>query len=280
MKAEAIKEYFIQNGKIQSTENMDIFGQITKPPIYEVIRVIHGVPLFLEEHLDRMFASAKIIEYDLERNEKEIREDIKNLILKNNIDKLNIKLLSTEIEGVGKVFLVYLIKSFYPPTIYYDEGIHTILFNYERKNPNAKVLFSSFRDEVSKEIEDQGAFEALLVDKSGYIPEGSRSNIFFVRGGKVYTASKSEVLLGITRKHIFDVCEKLDIEIIEESIHEDELKDLEGAFMSGTSVNVLPISTIGDLKINSVHSSIIKDISRLYMEEMDKYIYEHREEWK
>lgn len=280
MKPEAIMDYYVNNGKIETTENLEIFGRIEKPPIYEVIRVINGVPLFLEDHLDRMFYSANIIGYEIGRDEKEIRQDIKTLILKNNIDRLNIKLLSTEVENNSKIFLTYNIESFYPPEDYYKNGIHTILFNYERNNPNAKVLFSSFRDEVGQALKENNAFEALLVNKSGYIPEGSRSNMFFVRGDKVYTAKSSEVLIGITRKHIFNVCNKLNIKVIEESIHIDDLNKLDGGFMSGTSVNVLPISTIDDIKLDSVNNKIIKEVNNGYINMMKEYISNHESEWK
>ena len=279
MEPEAIKEYYIKNGDIKITDDEDIFNRIEKPPIYEVIRVIKGVPLFLEEHLDRMFHSANITGHELSRNEKEIREDIKKLILKNDISDLNIKLLSAEVEEIGKVFLVYCIKSFYPPLEYYENGIKTILFDYERQNPNAKVLFTSFKDEVAKELKEKNAFEALLLGKSGHIPEGSRSNIFFVKENKVYTAPESEVLIGITRKQILQVCKELGIEIIEESIHKKDINKIDGAFMSGTSVNVLPISTINKLKINSVDNEIIIKINKAYEKKMIDYIELYKNSW-
>lgn len=279
MKPEAIGGYYIQNGEVQTTDNVEIFSKIERPPIYEVIRIIDGVPLFLEDHLRRMFDSAEITGYDLGRSEKEIGKDIKELILRNSIEKLNVKLLSTEIEGIGKIFLVYCIESFYPPKEYYKDGIHTILFHHERQNPNAKVLFTSFKNEVTRELNNKQAFEALLVTKSGYIPEGSRSNMFFVKGDSVYTAPESEVLLGITRKHIFEVCEGLNIKIIEESIHRNDIGKLEGAFMSGTSVNVLPISTIDDIKINSMSNIITKEINHSYIKEIENYILRHKDEW-
>ena len=279
MGPEAIGEFYIQNGDIKITNDEDIFNRIDKPPIYEVIRVIKGVPLFLEEHLDRMFHTAKITGYELNRDEKEIRNDIKDLILKNNVEELNIKLLSSEVEGIGKVFLAYCISSFYPPQEYYEDGIKTILFNYERQNPNAKVLFTSFKEEVTKELKEKDAFEALLVGKSGYIPEGSRSNMFFVKENKIYTAPESEVLLGVTRKQIFEVCEELEIEIIETSIHRDEIENIDGAFMSGTSVNVLPISTIDNLKINSMKNESIIKINKVYSKKVSDYIDLHKNQW-
>lgn len=279
MKPEAIKDYYIVNGQLETTRDLKIFDKIEKPPVYEVIRIIEGVPLFLEDHLQRMTDSAKIIGYDIDRDEKDIRNDIKTLILKNNIDRLNVKLLSTEIEEIGKVFLVYNVESFYPPEEFYKKGIHTILFHYERNNPNAKVLFTLFKENVAKSLKENNAFEALLVNKSGYIPEGSRSNMFFIKEDKVYTAKASDVLIGITRKHIFEVCNKLNISIIEESIHIDDLNKLDGGFMSGTSVNVLPISTIDNIELNSINNEIIKEINKAYVREMENYILKNKNEW-
>ena len=104
--------------------------------------------------------------------------------------------------------------------------------------------------------------------------------MFFVKGDKVYTAKASDVLIGITRKHIFNVCEKLNIKIVEESIHVDDLDKLDGAFMSGTSVNVLPISSIDSIKLNSINNRIIREINQAYIEEMNKYILSHKDEWR
>lgn len=104
MKKEAVKDYFILNEKLIPTKNMEIFENINKPYIYEVIRVIEGVPLFLEEHLDRMKKTAKIMDYNIDKTETEIRKDIKKLIQENQVRNSNIKLLCLDLEGKGQVF--------------------------------------------------------------------------------------------------------------------------------------------------------------------------------
>jgi len=272
LKPEAIKKYYMANGRLISTDDLDIFYSIEKPPIYEVIRVIDGIPLFLEDHLERMRISGELVGVSINRSDEEIEKDIMKLIEANGVENLNIKLLCANIEGEGQALLAYFIKSFYPPEEYYRDGIHTILFHHERENPNAKVLKSSFKEEVAKKLEENKAFEALLVNNDGYITEGSRSNMFFVKENKIYTAPKGTVLLGITRQHIMEVCKELSIEVVEENIHVDDLDRLEGAFMSGTSVNVLPISTIEDIRLNSVNNHIIRKIAKGYENKMKEYI--------
>lgn len=272
MKPEAIEKYYMVNGSLTSTDNLNIFYSIEKPPIYEVIRVIDGIPLFLEDHLERMRKSGELVGVNINRLGKDIEKDLMKLIEANGIKNLNVKLLCADIEGKGQVFLAYFIKSFYPPDEYYRDGIHTILFHHERENPNAKVLKSSFKEEVANKLEENNAFEALLVNKDGYITEGSRSNMFFVKEKKIYTAPKGAVLLGITRQHIMEVCKELNIEVVEENIHVDDLQTLNGAFMSGTSVNVLPISTIDNIKLDSVNNHIIRKVANGYENKMKEYI--------
>lgn len=279
MKLEAIGENLIVKGKVQKVRETDIFEKIEKPPIYEVIRVIDGIPLFYEEHLERMKKSAEIVGLSLGREEDLIKEDIINIIDKNNIVNENIKLLLAEIKGIGSAFIVYEIASFYPPLEYYTEGIHTILVDYQRENPNAKVFHSSFKQEIKDQLDKNNAFEALLVNKSGSIVEGSRSNMFFAFKDKIYTAKGSDVLLGVTRSQIFKVCKKLNIEIVEENINVEDIKKIDGAFMTGTSVNVLPISTIDNIKLDSIDNRIIVEINNQYMIEMQNYILMNINNW-
>lgn len=271
MKAEVREKFYLLNGKLLPVDDLAVFDKLVEP-IYEVIRIIDGVPLFLEEHLDRMEESALLIDYRINRSQEEIREDIKRAIEKNQVKNLNVKLACGDIEGMGQAFLVFFIKSFYPPEEYYREGIHTTLFHYERPNPNAKVQLRDFKMKIGKKLEEAQAFEALLVNQSGYIPEGSRSNMFFVKGDKLYTAPRGDVLMGITRKQIFQVCQDLGIRIIEENIHVGDLDKLDGAFMTGTSVNVLAISSIDHIRLDSVNNQIIKKINQAYVRRMMDYI--------
>lgn len=279
MKPDIIKDFYVVNGKLLKTDDLTIFENVNKPPIYEIIRVINGVPIYLEDHLNRMFESAKLTGIDLGSNEGEIKSAIKETINRNNMPLGNIKLMSGESDGKN-FFSVFCVESFYPPKEYYENGIKTILYNYERDNPNAKVLHTNFKEDVAKTMKDKGAFEALLVRDDGYIPEGSRSNTFFVKGEKLYTAPKNEVLLGITRKHLFRIAEKLGITIVEESIHLEDLNKIDGAFMTGTSVNILPIAQIDDISLSSVENKIIKALIEAFNNMINEYVEINKEVWR
>lgn len=276
MKKEAILDYYIYNGKVLSTQNSEGFDEVSSPSIYEVIRVIDGVPLFFEEHIERMRSSAELLGGNISKDNSEILCEIKRLIDVNKSYNLNIKIVFSKFNQKDNVFLVYFIKSYYPEKEIYEKGVHTILFKSVRENPNIKVLNTGLKGKINRKLEEENAFEALLVNEKGYITEGSRSNIFFVKDNYVYTAPKGDVLLGITRHHIINVCKELNINVIEENIHIAQLNKIDGVFMTGTSVNVLPITSIEHRRYNSVDNNIISRVRNSYLEDMEKYIKKSR----
>jgi len=160
--------------------------------------------------------------------------------------------------------MVYAIESYYPPDSIYNEGIKTILFKHTRDNPNAKFQHLDYKLAVTKAIKESNAYEALLLNEDGYILEGSRSNMFYLVGDTMYTAPASMVLLGITRKHIIKSIKDLKLNLVEKELHVDDLNRLDGMFISGTSIGVLPVNNVDDLKINSAENKIIKNILNEY----------------
>lgn len=280
MKSEAVHEFFTIDGEVKNVKEENIFSKIIKSPIYEIIRVVDGVPTFLEDHLNRMFRSASLVNHKMSLDEKEIRKAMKDTILKNKVKNSNIKLLSGLADGVGDVFLTYFVETSYPPKEYYENGIKTILYEYERDNPNAKVFVTSFKEDVAQKMKERDVFEALLINRDGYIPEGSRSNAYFVKQDKIYTGPPEEVLLGITRKHVFKIAENLNIPIVQETINKDYLEGLEGAFISGTGMNILPISQIEDIKLPSKDNKIIADLNKGFDQMVKQYVEEHKNLWE
>jgi len=114
------------------------------------------------------------------------------------------------------------------------------------------------------------AFEAILVNEDGTVSEGSRSNIFFVKGNKLVTSPDSAVLLGVTRNKVAEVCESNGIEVEKRIIKIDELESFDGAFITGTSNDVLPIKSIDKIVYNSADNDTVKKASELYLNEVRK----------
>lgn len=273
---ECINKYFIENGYLKDIKefNEDILKQ--KGIVYEVFRVVDGIPMFLESHLNRIKNSLSILGKKMPYSEEEIKKQVKKLIIKNDVKIGNIKLLYDSLNN-DKNLIVYFIKHSYPTKEMYEEGIRTILYFGERENPNAKIINQSFREGVNEAIKTNNAYEAILVNNEGYVTEGSRSNIFMIKGDTLITSPIKAVLPGVTRGTIIDLCKKNNIKVIEKEVRYDEIKDMDGLFMSGTSPKILPISFVNDYSFNSGKNLIVKNLIKIFDENMKKYINNNKE---
>ena len=162
MKREAILQYYSLNGTLRPTEETEIFDRIGGGAIYEVIKLIDGVPLFFEEHMARMRRSAALLGVTLGKRESDILTEISRLSEKNRCRHINVKLVSAHPDGED-LFLIYFINSEYPGPEVYARGIHTILFFGERENPHIKTLAGSFRQRVEQARRKTGADRKSVV---------------------------------------------------------------------------------------------------------------------
>jgi len=275
--SEGINSFFIINDEEKNIEAFDDNLVLSGKSLYEVIRVINGVPLFLENHLQRLFNSAEITNLKIDYSFEDIKAVIIKLIEINKVNEGNIKIVFNfkENHKDDSNFYAYFVKHSYPLAEQYKIGVPVILYHGERNNPNAKVINTDFRAKVDAEIAENNVFEAILVDRDGNITEGSKSNIFMVKGNQVITAPLEAVLPGITREVIIDLCRELEIEVKEEKIHFENIKELEGLFISGTSPKVLPICKVDNIGFDSSANKTILSIMEAYNKRIEKYSLEN-----
>ncbi|EKQ51159.1 MULTISPECIES: aminotransferase class IV [unclassified Clostridium] len=239
--------------------------------IYEVLRVINGIPIFLEAHLKRMKNSFQLINEEFTLSYEETVNKINNLIKSENKLNGNIKITY----GINeKVLRIFFIEHSYPTEDMYKDGVSTILYFGERKNPNAKIINDAFRENVNREIKDKGAYEAILVDKNGYITEGSRSNIFMVKDNILMTSPTKAVLPGVTRGEIISLAKNIGIEIEEIEYKYSDIDKLGGMFISGTSPKVLPIKKVDNMDLDP-NNRIIRKLMKEYNNQIKKYLEEN-----
>jgi branched-chain amino acid aminotransferase len=233
--------------------------------IYEVIRVKSGSPLFLHEHLERLFQSHLLVfGTEMALSREALSRDCLNLIQRESIENQNIRI---EVFYLPDLQLaIFAVPSFYPSSEVVKSGVRLITVTATREDPHAKVDPREFRKKIVAKMEKQGAFEAALVDSEGKLTEGTRSNLFFVMGDRVFTTPGAKVLLGITRQMVVKACETLGILVVEESIEAKELVRVKAAFMTGTSVDVLPISHIDKFALQSAEDAMVMQIRRVYLE--------------
>lgn len=240
------------------------------PLVYEVIRIIDSVPLFLEGHYNRLQKSIEIQGIDFGMEYQEFTQKIAELVQLNQKPDGNIKFVYSIAENKPQ-WVFSCIPHSYPTPEDYRKGVATDLLLAERENPNVKVIQNTVRESADQLIADQKLYEVLLVDRNGLITEGSRSNVFFVKGEVFYTAPDPMVLVGITRTKVFECLFELGFRVVEEAVGTNGIIGFDAVFLTGTSPKVLPVRSIGNHIFNPKLPSVIKLIDR-YNDLIAQYI--------
>lgn len=112
-------------------------------------------------------------------------------------------------------------------------------------NVEAKISGHYINSIVSiAEAKERGFDDALLLDVEGYVAEGTGANFFFEKGGKLYTSQKGHIYPGITRNVVFGIAKSLGVEVVEGQFKPEDLKDIDGAFFTGTAAQITGLSSI------------------------------------
>jgi len=267
---------YLHNSKLRDTHKFkNEFFRIGLS-LYEVIRVVNSKPVFLKEHLTRLESSAKKVGQFVWLNYIELVEKIELVIGSNGVVEGNIKIVFN-IHDNNRNFYCYLVNHKYPKLQEYQEGVSTIVYNAERRNPNAKVYNHKLRTYTNTVISSPDVFEVILMDNLGNVTEGSRSNLFFIKGDKLVTALDHQVLNGIVRNKVIEICEKVGVPVLKEKIAFSSLSQYDSAFLTGTSPQILPIRHINALSFD-VNHHLLKFLLKSYRDELADYIEKQSEE--
>lgn len=243
----ALLNYFVLNNELHSTCDFNPYPIQRGNLVYEVIRVIEGKPLFLEEHLNRFFHSAQLSRLEVPMDRKSISQQLKSLIDANRMEMGNIEFVYHTDKNEGHRFMAWIAPFFYPSNQQFTEGVAVGKLKAVRKHPNAKAFNRNLRVKADQVIAQQKVYEVLLEDDEGNLTEGSRSNVFFVKDGALFTPPVSMVLPGVTRSKIVKLCKQDQMEVHETEISEANLSTFDACFLTGTSPKILPVSTIDGL---------------------------------
>jgi branched-chain amino acid aminotransferase len=226
-----------------------------------------GTAIFrLQEHTDRLFRSAHILQMNMPYDNATLLEAQKLVVRENNLTEAYLRpmcFLGSEGMGLRADGLnTHVIIAAWDWPAYMSEeakelGIKVRTSSYTRHHVNitmckAKANGNYINSMMAlREALDSGCEEALLLDNEGYVAEGSGENIFLVREGKLYTPELTSCLDGITRNTIFVLAEQLGLEVIEKRITRDEVYIADEAFFTGTAAEVLPIRELDSRMIGA-----------------------------
>ena len=284
--------YININGKlvIRSKAKISVFdsGFLLGDGIWEGIRLHNSKLVFIEEHLERLFFSAKGISLDINYTKKEIIDEIHKVLDKNKmIDDVHIRLVISRGDkitpyqnpnaNVGPNNLVIIPEYKKTNPEIYLKGVS--IGRVPNVRPNESIL-SPHYNTLSKlncilasiEANKLGYDEGIMMDLNGNISTCNSTNLFFIKNDKVLTSTGEYCLNGITRSKAIKVCKESNIECLEVNFKYADIKSCSEAFVTGTFAGIIPVSKLENRKLLSTNSdSLVNKIRVLYKKEIQNY---------
>jgi branched-chain amino acid aminotransferase len=222
--------------------------------VFESLRTYDRSPFHLDEHLARLYRSAKLIELKIPWPREHIADVIHEIIARNSYRHATIRLLVTGGESEdtvlpsGKPTLVVMITPLGERDMeHFARGYKLITTSLQRISPEAKTANYMAAVRALKEAERRGATDALFVNERGHVLEATRSNFFIFRGNTLVTPREG-ILIGVTRNVVLELARgRFPIE--ERPILLDELMLADEAFITSSSKEITPVVQVDDLTI-------------------------------
>jgi branched-chain amino acid aminotransferase len=245
--------------------------------VFEGQRAYSGKIFKLEEHTERLFASAEMLDLDIPYTQSEINNACNKLLELNNLSDAycrpviwrGSKMMGVSAQDAG---INAGIAVWEWPSYFSDEarlkGLKLSISDWRRPAPDtapvhAKAAGLYMICTLSKhKAEAEGYDDALMFDYRGQVAEATGANIFFVKDGTIHTPTPDCFLDGITRRTIMELAREMGIEVIERSIMPAEMEGFEQAFLTGTAAEVSPLSEIGPYRF--VVGDITKNLMHAY----------------
>ncbi len=234
--------------------------------IYETMRAYGGRLFLLKKHLTRLKRSADAISLRLPLPLEKIAEALNESLHINKLQDAYVRLHISR--GPGDLGLdpalcavptmVIVAKPFHDyPAPYYEQGIKVAIVKTRRNHPLAldpSIKGTNFLNNILAKIESlkAGAYEGIMLNWRGHVAEGTISNIFMVKRGNLYTPkTDAGILEGITRDFVLRLAKKKKIPIRETAILPRNLYAADECFITNTTMEIMPVTTIGRKTVGS-----------------------------
>ena len=232
--------------------------------VFEGIRFYNGRVFLLEEHLDRLYDSAKAILLTVPLDRAAMREVVLETCRKNGLRDGYIRLVITRGKGdLGldpkkcpkpTMFCIATSIELYPEK-YYTEGLRVNTVPTQRMSPavlSPAIKSLNYLNNILAKIEGNlyGAQESIMLNAQGYVAECTADNLFVIKKDQIFTPHISDGALGgITRRLMFELARELGREIKETNLTRYDLFVADELFATGTGAEVVPISEVDGRKI-------------------------------
>jgi branched-chain amino acid aminotransferase len=223
--------------------------------VFEGERIYNGKVFELTKHSARLIKSAKMLAYDLPYSVEELDAATKLVVKENKLDSGYVRPLAwrgPEVIGVSaQGTKVHVMIAAFPWGAYYEQkAIKLITSRWKRPSPESSpagskaaglyIICTLAKDEALA----SGYQDALMHDYKGRLSEATGANLFLLIDGELHTPTTETILDGITRQTVIALARKRGIKVVEREIWPDELARASEVFLTGTAVEVQPVSLI------------------------------------
>lgn len=277
-------QYAIINGTLTAINEaklgIDDLSIVRGYAIFDYFKTINNIPIFWEDNLDRFFNSAKLMDLPIRFSREEIKNQILLLIEKNNIPHSGIKILLTggySQDGytIADPNLIITQQFFIRDTIREKSGMKLHLFDFHRAFGTVKSIDYVMGIKALKVAREYGADDVLYF-QNNLLSECPRANIFLVMPDDTVITPNTDVLFGITKKHILEMSKDI-IRIEDRPVSIEDLKNAREAFITSTTKNITPVTSIVGLKeFELKDGSITQQLQDLLDKHTEAYIRSYK----
>ena len=251
------------NGKMVSEKDAKIsvfdHGLLYGDGIFEGIRAYHGRVFLLEEHIDRLYDSAKAIMMEIPMTKRQMINAVVATCKANKMKQGYIRLVVTR--GVGplglnpftckkpQVIIIAAQIQLYPPELY-QTGMAVVTVGTVRNHPeavNPRIKSLNYLNNVMAKIEciNAGVKECIMLNGQGYVAEASGDNIFVIRKGELHTPTVwCGALDGITRRAVMQLAEANGYKVVETVMNRYDLFTADEIFLTGTAAEIIAVTEV------------------------------------
>ena len=242
----------------ESAAKVSVFdhGLLYGDGVFEGIRFYNRRVFRLEEHIKRLFESARAIVLEIPWTHEEVCKFVVETVAANGLDDGYIRLVVTRGSGGlglnpylckrASMFIIASTISLYPQE-HYENGLSVITCATRRPAPAAlmpQVKSLNYLNNIMAKVEaiQANALEAVMLNEQGYVAECTGDNIFILKDGVLYTPLVSDGALdGVTRRVILELADQLGVPKVEKSLTRYDLYIADEFFLTGTAAEVIPV---------------------------------------